>query len=393
MNQSVSERVSQLRPSATLAVTAHAKKLRAEGKDVIGLGAGEPDFQTPEHIKQAAIEAIREGFTHYTAVDGTPVLKDAIVSKFERENGLSFTPDEIIVSNGAKQVFYNLCQAVLDPGDEVIIPAPYWVSYPDIVQLAEGRSVSVYAGIEQGFLITPEQLEAAITDKSRLLILNTPGNPTGAAYTPNQLKALGEALERHPQVQIVTDDIYEHIYWGDVPIQTFVAACPALADRTITVNGVSKAYAMTGWRIGYAAASTELVNAMRKIQGQCTSNPASISQRAAVEALNGDQTSVREMCAAFKQRHDYIIDALNALPGFRIAKCQGAFYAFPDVSGAIEAAGLEDDVAFCEHLLNKAEVALVPGTAFGAPGHLRLSYAADLETLETAIGRIANVLS
>ncbi len=393
MNQSVSERVSQLRPSATLAVTAHAKKLRAEGKDVIGLGAGEPDFQTPEHIKQAAIEAIREGFTHYTAVDGTPVLKDAIVSKFERENGLSFTPDQIIVSNGAKQVFYNLCQAVLDPGDEVIIPAPYWVSYPDIVQLAEGRSVSVYAGIEQGFLITPEQLEAAITDKSRLFILNTPGNPTGAAYTPNQLKALGEVLERHPQVQIVTDDIYEHIYWGDVPIQTFVAACPALADRTITVNGVSKAYAMTGWRIGYAAASTELVNAMRKIQGQCTSNPASISQRAAVEALNGDQTSVREMCAAFKQRHDYVIDALNALPGFRIAKCQGAFYAFPDVSGAIEAAGLEDDVAFCEHLLNKAEVALVPGTAFGAPGHLRLSYAADLETLETAIGRIANVLS
>jgi aspartate aminotransferase len=375
-----------------MAVTALAAELRAQGRDIIGLGSGEPDFDTPQHIKDAAIAAIAAGQTKYTAVDGTPELKAAIIEKFERDNALNYTPGQIIVSSGAKQTCFNVCAAVLNPGDEAIIPAPYWVSYPDMVKLADGEPVVVSAGIEDGFKISPRALASAITERTRLVFLNSPCNPTGAAYTQAELAALGEVLLQHRGIVIATDDMYEHIYWASEPFTSLVTACPDLYDQTLTINGVSKCYAMTGWRIGYAGGPPEIIQAMKKIQSQSTSNPSSISQAASVAALTGDQACVAEMTRAFRERHDYIIGALNEVPGFECRAGDGTFYAFPNVAGAIEKKGLTDDTELAQLLLNEAEVALVPGSAFGAPGFLRLSFACGLDTLQEAVSRIRRIL-
>ncbi len=390
---SLSKRVQKVKPSPTLAVTARAAKLKSEGKDIIGLGAGEPDFDTPTHIADAGVEAIRTGLTRYTSVDGTNELKDAIIAKFKRDNHLTYERNQIIVSSGAKQTCYNVCAAVLDPGDECIIPAPYWVSYPDMALLADGVPVAVYAGPNQGYKITPAQLEAAITPRSKLLFLNSPSNPTGAAYTKAELQALGAVLTRHPDLWIASDEMYEHIYWAAEPFTSFVEANPELYDRTITINGCSKAYAMTGWRIGYCGAPKSIVGAMGTIQGQSTSNASSISQRAATVALNGDQSCVREMNQAFQQRHDFVVAGLNAIPGISCRAGAGTFYAFADVSGAIQALGLKDDNAFAEYLLVEGGVAVVPGSGFGAPGHMRISFACSLKTLEDALARIHRVVT
>jgi aspartate aminotransferase len=375
-----------------MAVTALAAELRAQGRDVIGLGSGEPDFDTPKHIKAAAIHAIETGQTKYTAVDGTVELKSAIIDKFQRDNSLTYAPDQIIVSSGAKQTCYNVCSAILNAGDEAVIPAPYWVSYPEMVKLADGEPVIVSASINDDFKITPRALAAAITERTKLMFLNSPSNPTGAAYTRDELAALGEVLLDHPGIVIATDDMYEHIYWADEPFTSLADACPELYDRTITINGVSKCYAMTGWRIGYCGGPQNIVKAMKKIQGQSTSNACSIAQAAAVAALTGDQNCITEMTTAFKQRHDYVIAALNDIAGVDCAPGAGTFYAFPNVSGAIESKGLADDTALAELLLNEGEVALVPGSAFGAPGYIRLSFATSLDILKEAIGRIARVL-
>ena len=382
----------RIKPSPTLAVTARAAKLKAEGKDIVGLGAGEPDFDTPAHIAEAGIAAIRAGHTRYTNVDGTPELKDAIIAKFKRDNGLEYTRPQILVSSGAKQTIYNLCMALLDAGDEVIIPAPYWVSYPDMVLLADGKPVIVSAGPEQGYKITPAQLEAAITPRTRLFILNSPSNPTGAAYTRAELVALGAVLSRHPHVVIGTDDMYEHIWWGPEAFTSLVTACPDLYERTVTINGVSKSYAMTGWRIGYCGGPANLITAMATIQGQSTSNPSSISQKAAVAALNGDQGCVAQMNQAFKARHDHIVAGLNRLPGVSCLPGFGTFYAFANVEGAMRKLGCADDNAFAEKLINEALVAVVPGSGFGAPGHMRISFACSMETLDKALSRLAKIL-
>lgn len=388
----VSRRVQRVKPSPTLAVTARAARLKAEGKDVIGLGAGEPDFDTPSHIAQAGIDAIRSGFTRYTNVEGIDELKDAIIAKFRRDNGLTYERPQILVSSGAKQTVYNLCMAVLDPGDEAVIPAPYWVSYPDMVMLADGLPVMPLAGFAQGYKITPRQLEAAITPKTRLVILNSPCNPTGAAYTRAELKALGEVLIEHPRIVIGTDDMYEKIYWGAEPFCSLVSAVPELNARTVTINGVSKAYAMTGWRIGYCGGPKEIIAAMATIQGQSTSNASSISQKAAAAALNADQSCVSQMNHAFKGRRDFVVRALNSMPGVSCLPGDGTFYAFAEVSRAMAALGCRDDNEFAELLLNDAGVAVVPGSGFGAPGHVRLSFATSMETLEKALDRIARFL-
>ena len=394
MDLQLSTRVQRIKPSPTLAVTARAAALRAAGKDIIGLGAGEPDFDTPEHIKRAAIQAINDGFTKYTDVSGTPELKRAVAAKFARENGLNYTPSQILVSAGGKQSFFNLAQALLNPGDEVIIPAPYWVSYPDMVLLADGIPVVIAAGIDQEFKITSAQLERAITPLTRLVVINSPSNPTGTAYTRQELAALGEVLRRHPKVLIATDDMYEHILWAGQTFTNILNACPDLYERTIVLNGVSKAYSMTGWRIGYAGGPAPLIEAMKNIQSQSTSNPASISQVAAQAALEGDQSFIPRMCKAFKERHDFVVDELNAIPGVRCVAGQGTFYSFPNVEGLIDRldAGIRSDVDLAEHLINAAGVALVPGSAFGAPGHLRLSFATDLDTLREALRRLKAVL-
>jgi aspartate aminotransferase len=389
----VSKRALRVKPSPTLAVTALAARLKAEGKDIIGLGAGEPDFDTPAHISAAGVQAINTGFTRYTNVDGVPELKDAIIAKFQRDNGLKYERSQILVSAGAKQTIFNLCMALLDPGDEVIVPAPYWVSYPDMALLADGVPVTPFAGPEQGYKITAQQLEQAITPRTRLLILNSPCNPTGAAYTVAEWRALGAVLLRHPRIVIGTDDMYEKIYWGSEPFSSLVTVVPELYDRTATINGCSKAYAMTGWRIGYCGGPKELVTAMATIQGQSTSNAASMSQKAAIAALNGDQTCVATMNRAFKERHDYIIAALNTLPGVSCQPASGAFYAFADVRRAMAKLGLKDDNAFATYLINKVGVAVVPGSGFGAPGHIRLSYACSRETLEKAVERMRTALS
>ncbi|HTP38130.1 MAG TPA: pyridoxal phosphate-dependent aminotransferase [Steroidobacteraceae bacterium] len=393
MTPALARRVKRVKPSPTLAVTALAAKLRAEGKDILSLSAGEPDFDTPAHIAAAGIEAIRQGFTRYTAVDGIPELKDAIIAKFKRDNGLNYERNQILVSTGAKQTIYNLCMAVLDSGDEAIIPAPYWVSYPDMVMLADGVPVMPDAGPEQGYKITPKQLAAAITPQTRLLLLNSPSNPTGAAYTRAELKALGEVLLEHPRVLIGTDDMYEHIFWAKEPFCSLVTAVPELYERTVTINGCSKAYAMTGWRIGYCGGPKEIVNAMTTIQSQSTSNPTSMCQKAAVAALNGDQQCVAKMNVAFKERHDYIVQALNDLPGISCLPGSGTFYAFADIRGAMHELGLKDDNAFAELLLHKAGVAVVAGSGFGAPGHMRLSFACSMEMLKKAVDRIGSVLA
>jgi aspartate aminotransferase len=389
----LSERVARIKPSPTLAVSARAAALQRAGRDVIGLGAGEPDFDTPEHIKAAAVAAIRAGHTKYTEVDGIPELRAAICDKFRHDNQIEYQPDQVLVSNGAKQSIYNLAAALLGPGDEAIIPAPYWVSYPDIVLLADATPVIVAAGAEQHFKITARQLEAAITPRTRLLMLNSPSNPTGVAYSRAELEALAEVLRANPRVVTATDDMYEHIYWGQEPFCSLLTAAPDLFDRVVTINGVSKAYAMTGWRIGYAAGPRKLIAAMKKVQGQSTSNACSISQYASLVALTGDQSCVAAMAAAFRERHDWLLEALNRVPGFSCLPADGAFYAFPDASGAIAALEqVDDDTGLAEFLLDQAGVAVVPGTAFGAPGHLRLSFACSLGTLQEAVARISAAL-
>ncbi len=392
MSLAVSQRCQRVKPSPTMAVTALAAELRAKGHDVIDLGAGEPDFDTPPHIRAAGVAAIEGGQTRYTAVDGTTELKKAIIAKFQRDNHLTYGQDQILVSSGAKQTCYNVCSAVLNPGDEAIVPAPYWVSYPDMIKLADAEPVIVSATMEDGFKISPRLLEAAITPKTRLMFLNSPSNPTGAAYTRDELAALGAVLEKFPQVLIATDDMYEHIYWGPEPFASLAEVCPSLYERTVTINGVSKAYAMTGWRIGYAGGPKTIIAAMKKIQSQSTSNPCSISQAASVAALNGDQSCVAGMNKAFRERHDYIVSALNGIKGFSCRPSAGTFYAFPNVSEVLKARGLRDDLALSELLLNQAEVAVVPGSAFGAPGHLRLSFACSLDALREAVARMHRVL-
>lgn len=394
----LSERVQAIKPSPTLAVTARAAQLKAQGRNIVGLGAGEPDFDTPQHIKDAAIAALAAGQTKYTPVAGTASLKKAVCTKFKRDNGFAYEPSQIIVSCGGKQSFFNLVLATIDPGDEVIIPAPYWVSYPDIVVLAGGRPVYIDAGIEQAFKITPGQLAAAITPKTRLVVINSPSNPSGAVYTRSELAALGEVLRDHPNVMIASDDMYEHILLDGQPFANILNACPDLYDRTIVLNGVSKAYAMTGWRIGYAAGPADLVAAMTNIQSQSTSNPASISQAAAEAALNGDQACIEPMLKAFRERHAFVVEKLNAMRGIHCVASAGAFYAFPDAREAIADLAARgkiphaDDVEFCEYLLEHG-VAVVPGSAFGAPGYMRLSFATSLENLRTALERIAAALS
>jgi len=390
----LANRVQRVKPSATLAITARVAELRAAGKDIIGLGAGEPDFDTPDHIKAAAIKAIQDGFTRYTAVDGMPSLKQAIIAKFKNDNGLDYTPEQILVSCGGKQSFYNLAQALLNPGDEVIIPAPYWVSYPDMVLLAEGEPVIIHAGVESNFKITPQQLEAAITPKTRIFVINSPSNPTGVAYSKAELAALAEVLKQFPQVLIATDDMYEHIIWSAEPFSNIVNACPELYERSIVLNGVSKVYAMTGWRIGYAGGPADLIKAMKKVQSQSTSNPASISQVAAQEALEGDQSCIQPMIKAFRERHDYVVAALNKIDGVTCLPADGTFYVFPHVQAIIDRLdGVDDDIELAEYLLDEAGVALVPGSAFGAPGYVRISFATSMEILNDALTRLANALT
>jgi aspartate aminotransferase len=389
MSITLSNRVKAVKPSPTLAITARAAAMRAAGKDIIGLGAGEPDFDTPDHIKAAAIKAINAGFTKYTAVDGTPGLKKAVIAKFKRDNGLDYQANQILVSCGGKQSFFNLAQALLNPGDEVIIPAPYWVSYPDMVLLADGVPVIIEAGQAQNFKITPAQLRAAITPKTRLLVINSPSNPTGAAYSLAELKALGDVLLDFPEVLIATDDMYELILWNKGEFVNILNAHPEFYDRTIVLNGVSKAYSMTGWRIGYAAGPAPLIEAMCIIQSQSTSNPTSISQVAAEEALNGDQGCIDTMMVEFKKRHDYVVAELNSIDGIECLPTDGTFYVFPNVEKLLSRLdGINDDLEFAEYLIEKAGVALVPGSAFGCPGHIRISIATSMTNLENALLRI-----
>ncbi len=392
MSIALSDRVNRIKPSPTLAVTARAAELRAQGRDVIGLGAGEPDFDTPEHIKAAAKAAMDAGQTKYTAVGGTVALKQAVIGKFSRDNGLDYSPEQILVSCGGKQSFFNMAQALLNSGDEVIIPAPYWVSYPDMVLVADGTPVVIETTQEAAFKITPEQLEAAITPKTRLLVLNSPSNPSGKAYSRAEFEALAAVLRKHPDILIATDDMYEAILWTAEPFANIVMAAPDLKDRTIVLHGVSKAYSMTGWRIGYAAGPAPLIKAMAKVQSQSTSSPCAISQAAAVEALNASQDCVAEMVKAFRERHDKVVAGLNALPGVDCLESDGTFYAFPNFSGAMQALGCATDVELGEKLLEEAEVALVPGSAFGTPGHMRLSFATSQENLDKAIERLGRAL-
>ena len=384
----LSDRVNAIKPSPTLAVTNKAAELKAAGKDIIGLGAGEPDFDTPEFAKQAAIDAINAGFTKYTAVDGIPDLKKAIIDKFKRDNGLDYKADQILVSCGGKQSFFNMAQAFINPGDEVIIPAPYWVSYPDMVLIAGGVPVIVKCEEEAQFKITPEQLKAAITPKTKLLVINSPSNPTGMIYTREELLALAEVLKANPHVFIATDDMYEHIRWTGEDFDNIVSVCPELYDRTLVLNGVSKAYAMTGWRIGYAAGPEKLIKAMKKVQSQSTSNPTSISQKAAVAALNGDQSVLEPMIEAFKRRHDLVVEGLNAIPGISCLPADGAFYAYANIKPLIKAAGMSSCTEFSNWLLENAGVAVVPGDAFGLGGYMRISYATGDSVLTDALARI-----
>lgn len=387
MDIALAKRVQQVKPSPTLAVAAKAAKMRAEGLDVIGLGTGEPDFDTPLNIKKAAIAAIEAGFTKYTAVDGIAELKQAIKDKFKRDNGLDYQLNQILVSVGGKQSFYNLCQAFIDDGDEVLIPAPYWVSYPDMVLLAGGIPVIMPSTPADRYKISPAQLAKAITPKTKLIVLNSPSNPSGVAYSLDELRALGEVLAQHPQVLIATDDMYEHIIWT-MPFANILNACPELYPRTIVLNGVSKAYAMTGWRIGYAGGPAPLIEAMKTVQSQSTSNPCSIAQKAAVAALTGGDETVRKMVDAFHKRHDFVVERLNEIPGVDVIPADGTFYSFPSVQKIIEKRGYANDVEFAEKLLQEVGVALVPGSAFGNEGCIRLSFATGMDTLQDALDRL-----
>ena len=384
----LSNRIQKVKPSATITISAKAMELRANGVDVISLSAGEPDFDTPEHIKKAAIEAINKGQTKYTQVDGTPELKDAIINKFSRDNNLHYQRENIIASTGAKQTLYNLFQSVLEADDEVVIISPYWVSYPDMVILADANPVIIKTHQEDNFEIDMGSFRAALTEKTKLLILNSPSNPTGLTYTKAQYESMGKILSDYPNVLIATDDMYEHIYWGNEPFTSFAEVCPNLFDRTITINGVSKAYAMTGWRIGYCGGPKSIVKAMKKVQGQSTSNPSSISQVAAIAALNGPHDAVNMMVGEYKKRHDYLCDALNKINGFNVSPGTGAFYLFPEVSSVIESKGFADDIEFSSFLIDQANVAVIPGSAFGAEGCIRISYATSMELLKESIARI-----
>ncbi|HEY3811785.1 MAG TPA: pyridoxal phosphate-dependent aminotransferase [Caulobacteraceae bacterium] len=388
-----SEALRRVKPSQTLAVSAKARELKRQGKDVISLGAGEPDFDTPENVKEAAIAAIRRGETKYTDVDGIPELKAAIVEKFRRENGLLYKPQQIHVAPGGKPVIFNALMATLSPGDEVVVPAPYWVSYPDMVLLAGGEPRVAVAGPETGFKLKPETLEAAITPRTKWLILNSPSNPTGAAYTREELRALGDVLARHPQVWVLTDDMYEHLLYDGLEFVTLLQAVPELYDRTLTMNGVSKAYAMTGWRIGYAGGPEPLIKAMLKVEGQSTSNPCSIAQWAAVEALNGPQDFIAERCQVFEGRRDLVVSMLNQAKGIQCATPQGAFYVYPSVQQCIgkrtpSGVVIDSDETFASELLGDEGVAVVFGAAFGLSPFFRISYATSTEVLEDACGRI-----
>lgn len=395
----VATRLAAIKPSPTLAVSAKAAQLKSEGKDIIGLGAGEPDFDTPQFIKDAAVEAMKKGLTKYTPAGGTVSLKKAIIAKFKRDNGLDYTPKQVLVSCGGKHTSFNLCLALLNPGDEVIIPAPYWVSYPDMAAVAEAKPVFIVAGIEQGFKITPKQLEAAITPKSRLIFINSPSNPSAAVYTLEELKALGEVLRKHPRIVIASDDMYEEILLDGSKFVNILNACPDLYDRTVVENGVSKAYSMTGWRIGYCGGPAELIEAMENMQSHSTSNPTSIAQYAAEAALNGDQSCIVPMVKAFKERGSFVAGALNRIPGVKCLQPAGAFYVFPDCREAIRrmaAAGklkAATDIALCDYLMEQPEaVAAVPGSAFGMEGYLRISFATSMENLKKATERMAKAM-
>lgn len=387
----LASRVTQIKPSATLAITAKSNELKAQGIQIVAMGSGEPDFDTPKNIQNAAINAIKNGQTRYTAVDGTPELKNAIINKFKNENNLNYSTSEVMASSGGKQVFYNLCQAVLDYGDEVIIPAPYWVSYPDMVILANATPIIVKTGIQQDFKITPEQLRNAITNKTKLFVINSPSNPTGAVYSKLELQALAKVLKDYPKILIISDDIYEHIRWEKADFINIVMADESLKERTIILNGVSKAYAMTGWRIGYGAGSEQIIKAMKKIQSQSTSNPCSIAQAAALEALNSKPDIIKTMTSAFEQRHNFIVDELNKIKGVQCPKSSGAFYSFPKITGLIKRLGLQDDVEFVAYCLEQLNIALVPGSAFGAPGYVRFSFATNMDNIKQVIQKLGNI--
>jgi len=388
----LTKRINSVKPSATITISAKAMELRAKGIDVISLSQGEPDFDTPKHIKDVAIQAINDGKTKYTPVDGTPEIKEAIINKFKRDNNLDYSPENILVSTGAKQTLFNLFQSVLEEGSEAIIISPYWVSYPDMVILAGAKPIIVDTLQKNNFDLDLDHLRDALSDKTRLIVLNSPSNPTGVTFTRKQYQGMGNILKDYPNVLIATDDMYEHIYWGNEKFCSFAEACPGLFDRTITINGVSKAYAMTGWRIGYCGGPSDVVKAMKKIQGQSTSNASSISQVAATAALNGPHDEVLSMVKEYKNRHEYLCEALNSLDGFNAVPGTGAFYLFPNINGAIESLGMKDDLEFSEYLLENAGVAVVPGTAFGAKGYIRISYATSMVALEKAISRIKKVL-
>ena len=384
----ISNSLKRIKPSPTIAVTQKARELRAAGKDVIGLGAGEPDFDTPDNVKRAAIKAIKDGDTKYTAVDGTPALKKAIINKFKRENNLTYTADQITVGTGGKQVLYNAFMATLNKGDEVIIPAPFWVSYPDMVLLAGGKPKIVKCSEADGFKLTPKSLKKAITKNTKWLILNSPSNPTGAGYTKKEINDLAKVLIKHKNVHILSDDIYEHISYDNFKFYT-IAQVSKLKDRTLTMNGVSKSYAMTGWRIGYAAGPKDIIKAIGKIQSQSTSNPSSISQAAAVEALNGNQSFIKKRSKAFKERRNFVVKSLNAINGISCLTPNGAFYVFPSCKGLLnKKTGLKTDTDFVQKLLEKSNVAVVQGSAFGLDGYFRISYATSMQNLKKAMHRI-----
>jgi aspartate aminotransferase len=384
----ISNSLKRIKPSPTIAVTQKARELRAAGKDVIGLGAGEPDFDTPDNVKRAAIKAIKDGDTKYTAVDGTPALKKAIINKFKRENNLTYTADQITVGTGGKQVLYNAFMATLNKGDEVIIPAPFWVSYPDMVLLAGGKPKIVKCSEADGFKLTPKSLKKAITKNTKWLILNSPSNPTGAGYTKKEINDLAKVLIKHKNVHILSDDIYEHISYDNFEFYT-IAQVSKLKDRTLTMNGVSKSYAMTGWRIGYAAGPKDIIKAIGKIQSQSTSNPSSISQAAAVEALNGNQSFIKKRSKAFKERRNFVVKSLNAINGISCLTPNGAFYVFPSCKGLLnKKTGLKTDTDFVQKLLEKSNVAVVQGSAFGLEGYFRISYATSMQNLKKAMERI-----
>jgi len=392
MKNPISKRLKKIKPSATIAISSKAMEMRATGINVISMSAGEPDFDTPEFIKQAAKDAMDKGMTKYTQVDGLPELKDAIINKFRDDNELEYQRDNILVSTGAKQTLYNLFQAILDPGDEVIIISPYWVSYPDMVLLADAKPVIVNTYQENDFSINFDEFADALNEKTKLVIINSPSNPTGITYNKDDYQAIGSILEKYPDIYVATDDMYEYIYWGDEPFVSFAQACPDLFDRTITINGVSKSYAMTGWRIGYCGGPASIVGAMKKAQSQSTSNPSSISQAATIAALNGPKDEIYGMIEQYKIRHDYLFSALNEIKGFVASPGTGAFYLFPDVNTAIENKGFSGDVEFSEYLIETANVAVVPGSAFGSAGYIRLSYATSLNQIEDAVERISKSL-